>query len=33
MTFELLSDCSVSSLCLFGHEDARIATIYVNVDG
>ena len=31
MTFELLSDCSVS-LCLFGPEDSRIATIYVNVD-
>ena len=28
----LICDCSVSSLCLFGPEDARIATIYVNVD-
>lgn len=30
--FETLSDCSISSLCLFGPEKARIATIYVNVD-
>lgn len=29
---DVLSDCSISSLCLFGPEDARIATIYVNVD-
>lgn len=30
--FETMADCSVSSLCLFGPEAARIATIYVNVD-